>query len=52
MIAIAEISDDTLTNLAASEKVFNEFLTNIPIFIFYFNLFSLIEIDAPFSELD
>ena len=47
MIAIVEISDDTLTNLAVSEKVFNEFFTYISFLSLFFFLFSLIEIEAP-----
>ena len=50
MIATEEILDDILTNLALSENIFKEFLTYILFLILFFNLPSMIEIDAPFRK--
>ena len=47
MIATVEMSDDTLTNSAVSEKVFNEFFTYISFLSLFFFLFSLIDKEAP-----
>ena len=50
MIATDEILDDILTNLALSENIFKEFLTYILFLFLFFNLPSMIDIDAPFRR--